>query len=147
MTPAGPCNHHAKCLIQEERRGEWSQIPARAHEHRPPIVGNSKDVDGMKIQIGRPRAANVDVMSPSRSPGRRFGHRLLVSMEANRKEVGIYFMGLDRSQWVKRSEVIYTLNQERYSTRKNERSLLRTNTTGPSKCDRTANTMRGWGWR
>ena len=39
-------------------------------------------------------------------------------MEANRKEVGIYFMGLDRSQWVKRSEVIYTLNQERYSTRK-----------------------------
>lgn len=56
--------------MQEERRGEWSQIPARAHEHRPPIVGNSKDVDGMKIQIGRPRAVDIDVMSRSRSPSK-----------------------------------------------------------------------------
>jgi len=41
--------------------------------------------------------------------------------------------------------VIYTLYRERYSTRK-VKSLLRTNTTRPSKCDRTANTMGGWGW-
>ena len=57
---------------------------------------------------------------------------------ANRKEVD-YSLRLDRSQWVKRSEVIYTLYQECYSTRK-VNSLLRTNTTRPSKCDRTANT-------
>jgi len=45
------------------------------------------------------------------------------------------------------SEVIYTLNQETATLRERhgEISLLRTNTTRPSKCDRTANTVRG-GW-
>jgi hypothetical protein len=51
-------------------------------------------------------------------------------------------LGLDRSQWVNGSEAVNTLYQERYATRKVER-LLRTNTTRPGKCDRTANTMEG----
>jgi hypothetical protein len=46
--------------------------------------------------------------------------------------------------WQKGSEAIYTLYQERLLNAKGmERSLLRTNTTGPGKCDRTANTMGG----
>jgi hypothetical protein len=70
-------------------------------------------------------------------------------------EGDIYYLGLYRSQWAKGSEVIYTLHQERYTTRKDGKSLLRTNTTRPSKCDRTANTTgckceedsSGWGKR
>jgi len=44
--------------------------------------------------------------------------RVFVYAGANREVVDIYSWELDRSQWVKGSEVIYTLRRGRYSTRK-----------------------------
>ena len=64
---------------------------------------------------------------------------------ATREEVDIYSLGVRQNvSGVKGSEVIYTLYQEQLLYAKGmRRSLLRTNTTRPSKCDRTANTMGG----